>query len=254
MHKRTKTFVTLSLFFLSTLTFGGFYPDDPEKFNQKIEKQIAFHVKFAPDVYYLGDDHKIDQTREYEALLAELKKQDPEVNCLLLEASRRHIQPVIEEYVYFRDFSVIEEKMREVASWYGVEVSPVKLKEKKVLIDTALKLRMRIFAIDKLPTPSTIETLVDMYKEANDLQDIQKLRFAMNFEKYHYGVKRNRIMAQRMNELLKKDQSCKRVVSVNGFEHLQGKEFLKSFSVWYEPMQLLANDKYDISFRIIQSL
>lgn len=238
---------------LPSFVLAGFYPEDPERFQSKIQKHVAHHVKKNPQVYYFGDDHADDQSKVYKALMKELVKQDPELDCLFIEAPKRFMQEAIDNYWIRNDYSYIEDAVNFVHEVYETESSPVKDTQRKAYMTMAKELGLRTFAIDKLPYPTTVKTLVEMFEEAVAEQDTKKYQFALEYESYNYGVKRNRIMAQRMNEIFNKHGYCKKAISINGFNHLRGKKKLAQLNVWYIPLQLLASDKYDIKFRIVQT-
>ena len=247
----TKAFALLS-FLIPAIVFSAFYPEDPEKFQIKIEKQVKHHVKRKPDIYFLGDDHKIDQSKVYSALINEIKKQDNQVDCLFVELPKKYMQEAIDNFWFRNDYSFIEEASNLVHLIYETESSIVKDTQRKNVLSLAKKLNLRTFAIDKLPSPTSIATLMDMLKEANKNQDHRQYNFALEYETYNYGVKRNRIMAERMHKLFS-SKDCKKAIAINGYYHLSGLKKLEQLNVMYIPLQLLANDKYDISFRILMS-
>ena len=231
---------------------AAFYPKDPIKFQKKIEKQVTHHLKYNPQIYYFGDIHSEDQSRVYTALIKEIKKQDPTLDCLFVEMPKRFTQEAIDDYYFRDDYNSITEAVHFVHRVYETTPTEIEMNQRKNVITLAKELKLRTIAVDKLPSPTTIHTLMDMLKEANRNEDHRQYHFALEFETYHYGVKRNRIMAQRMSHAFEQ-RTCKKAIAINGEFHLRGKRKLHQLNVWYTPLQLLASDKYDLSFRKVMT-
>ena len=238
-------FASIYLFF-TQVCLAGIYPSDPIKRAKKIKKQVKFHVKRSPQVYFLKDDHKQDQTSILSELTIELKKQDPKIDCLFLEQPTE-LQSRIEEYLITDDFSPYQNHSAQISERNFAKVNQLGLNEIAELLKTSKEIGIKTYAMDTLPSLGDVLVLKDLMKEKEKYPLLHR-----DYIYYHYGHKRNISMANFIADELS-NKSCQKAIALNGYSHLTKKMFIESFGIESRTMPQILREDFEIKSRILMS-
>lgn len=243
-----KALVIFTSIYLSftQVCLSGIYPSDPIKRAKKVEKHVKFHVKRSPQIYFLKDDHKLDQTTILSELTKELIKQDPEIDCFFLEQPTE-LQPRIEEFFLTEDFTPYQSHSAQISKRNFAKVNPFGLNEITEILKVSKKLNIRVYAMDTLPSLGDVLVLKDLMKDKEKYPLLLR-----DYIYYHYGHKRNISMANFIADELS-NKSCQKAIALNGYSHLTKKMFIESFGIQSRTMPQVLREDFDIKSRILTS-
>ena len=199
-----------------------------------------------PQIYFLRDDHKQDQTRIISELTKELKKQDSQIDCLFLEQPKE-LQPYIDEYLITNDFTPYQSHSAQITERNFAKENPLGLNETAGLLKVSKSLKIKVYAMDTLPSLGDVLILKDLRKEKDKYPLLLR-----DYIYYYYGHKRNISMANFIVNKLS-NKSCQKAIALNGYSHLNKKIFIETFGIESRTIPQILREDFEIKSRILMS-